>query len=210
MKIEDIISEVDLVGNNTFPLETAKRYLDQATPNGMLEEFNIMYAEFSAGNIIQIAIILTDIDNQIAAYAGFVSRLNGRVWQARAAASYPPYSGQALVGKMYKHIKEVLKKSIQSDDVQTLDGKKLWTKILPGLGLNPMILDTKTHQIYDPKDSGKNIDVYPPQDDPDVGRYIWILEKFDRYPQQNILTEGLLMPYTNLWYVESNIEGQYK
>lgn len=46
--------------------------------------------------------------------------------------------------------------------------------------------------------------------DPDVGRYIWILEKFDRYPQQNILTEGLLMPYTNLWYVESNIEGQYK
>ena len=202
MKVGDIISEVDLVGNNIFPLETAKRYLAQATPNGTLGEFNIMYAEFSAGDIIQIAIILTDTEENIAAYAGFVSRLNGRVWQARAAASYPPYAGQALVGKLYKHIKDVLKKSIQSDDTQTLAGKKLWTKTLPGLGLSPMILDTQTHHIYDPKGNGKDINVYPPQDDPNVSRYIWILEKFDRYPQQNTLTEGLLIPYTNLWYVQ--------
>lgn len=36
---------------------------------------------------------------------------------------------------------------------------------------------------------------------PDLYRYIWILERNDHYPDQNIVNEdSLLMPYTGLWY----------
>ena len=194
-----MIDEIELIGAQDFAKSTVERYLGLASPRGTMDQFVVNYAEFPAGDVIQIAIILTDDHDQIAAYAGFVSRLNGRVWQARHAQTYAPYQGQALIGKLYQHIKQQWHKSIQSDDVQTTAGRKLWTKTLPSLGLRPMIFDTETEQILDPNTS--SVDIYSASDSVDVARYIWILEKFDRYPEQNLLVEGsLLMPVRGLWF----------
>lgn len=190
------INEIELVSDQNFPVERVKRYLEYTSPKGILDEFTINYAELPTAGILQIVIILTDVDSNIAAYAGFVSRLNGRVWQARNAASYLPYNKKALVAKLYKHIKEVWKQSIQSDDMQSLDAKKLWTKTLPDLGLNPKIFDTTTEKIIDP--NLHKVNVYSTQE---PRRYIWILEKDDHYPEQNTILEELsLMPVTGLWY----------
>ena len=194
------ITEIELINDQTFPKEQLGKLLAQSSPRGMLGEFTVNYLE----NNNQRMFILTDSENRIAAFATFRERLNGRVWQSRNAASFAPYQGQSLVGKLYKMIKIDFKKSIQSDNTQTTSGAKLWTQILPSLGLAPMIFDTTTEKIIDPASS--TIDMYPKDyDDPEIHRYTWILEKFDNYPEQNLLVEGsLLMPYTGLWYTWSS------
>jgi hypothetical protein len=188
------INEIELVGDQTFSLSTAEHYLSMASPLGVAGEFTVYYAEFDDARVA----MFVDDKKQVAAYAGFHSRLNGKVWMARHAQVFPPYEGKNLMGKLYKYVKETLKKSIQSDIYQTYAGKKLWTTTLPALGLHPMIFDTKTEHIIDPKTS--NINVYPGDDDSEVQRYCWILEKYDHYPEQNILRENsILSPYTGLW-----------
>ena len=95
--------------------------------------------------------------------------------------------------------KEELKISIQSDTQQTTSGMKLWTKTLPSLGMKPMIFDTETDRIIDP--AVTKIDMYPKGSINKKWRYTWILERFDHYPEQNLLAEGsLLMPYVGIWY----------
>ena len=190
------IQEIELVSiGNSFPQNIVSRHLETASPIGKIEEFTVYYKE----NNDQRIVILADSSNDVAAFAGFRTRLNGKVWQARNAASYTPYTGRGLVGKLYLFVKEQLKKSIQSDSEQTVDGAKLWTNTLPRLGLSPKIYDTETGHIIDP--TANNIDVYPVQGSANQYRYTWILEKFDHYPDQNLLTEdSLLMPYKGLWY----------
>jgi hypothetical protein len=190
------IDEIELVNiGQSFPVSKVKEYLAKSSPNGMLENFVVNYVE--SGN--HRGIILTDSENNIAAYVSFVVRLNGRVWQAKNAVSYSPYQGQALVGKLYKMVKQDLKQSIQSDTEQTVDGMKLWTKTLPSLGLSPKVYDTETGHIIEPGQA-HNL-MYPQQGSPVEHRYTWILERNDHYPEQNLLSEGsLLMPYHGLWY----------
>ena len=189
------ITEIELINAQHFPIEGVQLWLEKSTPRGKLDQFTVNYVEFQN----QRGIILTDNANQIAAYAGFIVRLDGKVWQAQNAMSYAPYQGQALVGKIYKMIKQDYHVSLQSDEQQTTDGAKLWTKTLPGLGLNPMIFDTKTERILDPTTAG--IDMYPTNNLGTKWRYILILEASDHYPSQNLLAEGsLLMPYKGLWY----------
>lgn len=190
------INEIELVNiGNSFPIAKVKEFLKKATPNGMLGDFVVHYVE--SGN--HRGIILTDQESNIAAYAGFVVRLNGKIWQAKNAVSYDPFKGQRLVGKIYKLVKETLGKSIQSDTEQTQAGMLLWTKTLPSLGLNPMVYDTSTGHIINP--STTNVNMYPQQGSSIEHRYTWILERNDHYPVQNLLVEGsLLMPFKNLWY----------
>ena len=186
------ISEIELIGPQDFEKSYLEPWLKQSRPRGMIEyKFLVNYVETDN----QRAIILTDNDGNIAAFAAFISRMNGKVWQAANAMSYPPYKKQVLVGKIYKMIKEEFHQSIQSDIEQTTDAKKLWTKTLPNLGLKPMVFDTETDRILDPK----NIKIYSTGNE--MHRYCWILEAFDHYPSQNLLKEGsLIRPYTGLWY----------
>lgn len=190
------IQEIELVSiGNSFPQSIVSQHLKTASPIGKSEDFTVYYKE----NNDQRIVIFADNGNTVAAFAGFRTRLNGKVWQAKNAASYDPYKGQGLVGKLYLFVKEQLKKSIQSDSEQTVDGAKLWTNTLPQLGLRPKIYDTETGHIIEPSES--NIDMYPVQGSANQYRYTWILEKFDHYPDQNLLTEdSLLMPYKGLWY----------
>ena len=191
-----IIDEIELISSQSFPKEAVQIWLEKARPKGKLDQFVVNYVEFEN----QRGIILTDDQNQIAAYAGFIMRLNGKVWQAQNAMSYAPYQGQKLVGKIYKMIKQDYHISIQSDNQQTTAGATLWTKTLPSLGLRPMIFDTDSERILDPKTA--NINMYPTEEMINAKwRYTWILETTDYYPSQNLLAEGsLLMPYKNLWY----------
>jgi hypothetical protein len=188
------ISEIELINDQHFPEEVVKKWLDKSRPRGTLENFIINYVEFKD----QRGIILTDTSNKIAAYAGFIARLNGKIWQSQNAMSYEPYKGNQLVGKIYKTIKEGWGISLQSDTQQSIDGMKLWTKTLPSLGLRPMIFDSDTDRIIDPTET--KIDMYP-SDNSNQRRYSWILESSDYYPTQNLLAEdSLLMPYVGLWY----------
>jgi len=189
------INEIELIGSQNFPVEAVELWLKKSSPKGMLENFVVNYVEYQD----QRGVILTDADNKIAAYAGFASRLNGKVWQAQNAMTYAPYQGQALVGKIYKMVKEEFKISIQSDTQQTASGMKLWTKTLPSLGMKPMIFDTETDRIINPAQT--KINMYPKGNLEKQWRYTWILERFDYYPEQNLLAEGsLLMPYVGIWY----------
>lgn len=190
------INEIEMIGDVEFPYGEAEKRLALASPMGMFDhQFMLYFAE--RGNIRML--FLVDDDKRIAAIATFASRINGKVWQSKNVATYDPYKGQQLAGKLYKYAKEKLRKSLQSDIEQTWSGRKLWTKTLPALGLQPMIFDTTTERIADPNVTA--IDVYPDDSSPDLHRYCWILERNDHYPDQNLMNEGsLLMPYYGMWY----------
>ena len=190
------INEIEMIGDVEFPYGEAVKRLALASPQGMFDsQFMLYFAE--RGNIRML--LLVDNSKNVAAIATFASRLNGKIWQTKNVASYDPYKGQQLAGKLYQYVKEKLNKSLQSDTEQTWAGRKLWTKTLPALGLRPMIFDTQTERIADPKTS--DIDVYPNDSSPDLHRYCWILERHDHYPDQNLMNESsLLMPYTGMWY----------
>lgn len=198
------INEIELVSAQNYPVYTVSEMLELAQPDGTLGQFVVFFAEY--GNYRTI--ILTDDNKNIAAFATFEIQLGGKVWQARKAQTYSPYQGQALVAKIYKLVKEQYRKSIQSDSEQSLDAKKLWTKTLPGIGLHPMVFDSETEMIIEPKNFDLSL-MYPFSDDNRKFRYTWILEKFDHYPTQNILTENTpLIPVTGLWYTgESNVSN---
>ena len=190
------LHEIEQVPAQDFPKEIVEKYLEWASPIGNLEEFTINYLEQGDQRVL----ILTDLDTNVSAYAGFVSRLNGRVWQAKNAQSYSPHTGRALAAKIYKVVKEKLRKSIQSDTEQSVSAIKLWTKTLPGLGLQPMVFDTKTDRIISPDGFDLAL-MYPVADTEDKLRYTWILERNDHYPMQNLLKEdSLLLPVTGMWY----------
>jgi hypothetical protein len=190
------IDEIELVNiGQSFPKDHVQQFLDGSSPNGRLDDFVVNYRE--SGN--HRGIILTDSQGDIAAYVGFVVRLNGRVWQAKNAVVYEPYKGQGLVGRVYRMVKQHMGQSIQSDTEQTTDGMRLWTRTLPSLGLHPMIYDAETGHVLSPE-QGQHL-IYPQSGSGNQHRYTWILERHDHYPEQNLLLEeSLLMPLKNLWY----------
>lgn len=200
----DVKNGIELLGscvnrnslNQGFSINTTKQALSVSTPYGSLEEFNVNYVESGNDRIF----ILTDLDNNIAAFAGFRIWNNGKVWQARNAETFVPYKGKALVGKIYRLVKNQMHKSIQSDATQTHSARKLWSITLPKLGLVPMIFDTKTEKIFAPNEHPE-IDIYQQHNDNRDYHYTWIIERSDHYPDQNLLKEdnSLLFPVQGLW-----------
>lgn len=195
------ITEIELVGEQNWPIEKIAQILSMSTPHGStIDEYNVNYVE--KGN--QRMIILTDNDRSISAFATFEMWNNGKVWQARNCQSYPPHQGKNLVAKIYKFVKTVLHKSIQSDTEQSYGGKRLWAAQLPSIGLDPKIFDTKTERIIDPSTvTDVNALMYPAVSTPSdtaQWRYTWIIEHRDHYPSQNLLAEGsLVQPIQGLW-----------
>ncbi len=205
MKIINILNEQDLneielisLNPNSFSTNHIKNLLSMSTPSGNLENYIVNYLE----NADARCIILTENNTgDIAAFAAFQVRSNGRVWQGRNALVYPKYRGQKLTGKIYKYIKDQYNKSIQSDTEQTIDGQKLWTKTLPSLGLKPMIYDIETGHVIDP--STTNITMYytSNSNDPLKNRYTWIIEKNEHYRTRDMISENIIiMPNRHLWY----------
>jgi len=195
------ITEIELVGDQNWDVEQVKKILAVSTPyGGVIDNLNVNYAEFDN----QRSIILTNDQQDIAAFASFEIWNNGKVWQAKNCQSYPPYQSQNLIVKIYVFVKNVLHKSIQSDSEQSYGGKKLWCKSLPEFGMNPMIFDTKTERIIDPA-SVPDIDSLMYPNSPDANnimpwRYTWIIEHRDHYPSQNLVIENsLLLPIQGLW-----------
>lgn len=208
------ISEILRISTQNFPLRSVGKLLAMAKDGyGVIDELAVNYLENSDHRII----ILVDKSNNIAAYAGFISRMNGRVWQAKNLQTYGTFQGQQLGAKIFKYVKDVMKKSIQSDIEQSPSAEKLWAKTLPSLGLHPKLFDTDTEYVIDqsnqPAYQNALQKMYTANDaDPEKYRYTWILEKFDKYPEQNILVEGgLLMPYTGFWhtYSEEKVKIHY-
>jgi len=205
MKISDLLNEQDLaeielisLNPSSFSIDHIKNLLLKSTLSGDLENYIVNYLE----NADARCIILTDNNTgDIAAFAAFQVRSNGRVWQGRNALVYPKYRGQKLTGKIYNYIKDHYKKSIQSDTEQTLDGQKLWTKTLPSLGLKPMIYDIETGYVIDP--NTPNITMYytSNSNNPLKNRNTWIIEKNDHYRTRDMISENIIiMPNRHLWY----------
>lgn len=195
------INEILRISTQHFPKERLKGILSKSSPRGQLETYQINYAEDGDDRVL----ILTD-DANIVAYAGFISRMNGRVWQAKNLQVYPPYLGNKLGGKLYLYIKTQMKKSIQSDIEHSPESEKLWIKTIPSLGMNPKIFDNDTEYIIDHSNPGAfnaALTKMYTNDETDLEkyRYTWILEMSDHYNENSILKENsLLMPYTNIWY----------
>ena len=196
------VTEILRISTQDFPIRNVEKLLSMTQDGyGSVDNLTVNYLEAEDQRII----ILTDKDH-IAAYAGFLSRLNGRVWQAKNLQTYGNYRGKKLGAKIYKFIKETFKKSIQSDIEQSPSAEKLWTKTLPELGMHPKIFDTETDYIIDtsyPQAYNKAIEkMYTNNtEDADKYRYTWILEVYDRYNDNAILQENkLIMPYKGIWY----------
>lgn len=197
------IQEILRIPDQDFPEYKVKQLLQHSTDIiGEIDGLYINYIEYNSERLF----ILTGEHKQIAAYAGFISRLNGKVWQAKNIQTYGEFRGKKLSVKIYKYIKEVLKKSIQSDVEQSDSAKVLWTKLLPDAGMIPKIFDTESEYIIDQtypekyKEALQKMYTYD-YDDPEKFKYCWILEKYDHYQEQNILTESkLLLPTTGFWY----------
>lgn len=91
MKIEEIL----LINSQEFPESQVKHILQHS--NGKIDEFYIHYVE----NTDERFLILTDTDENVAAFTGFIVRFDGRVWQAKNAQTYGEYSGRRLSAKIY-------------------------------------------------------------------------------------------------------------
>jgi len=199
MKIDEILR----ISTQDFPLNKVKQLLAMTKDGyGNIDNLLVNYLEEDNQRII----ILTDSEKTIAAYAGFISRMNGKVWQAKNLQTYNQYIGKQLGAKIFKYVKEIMKKSIQSDIEQSPSVEKLWTKTLPNLGLYPKIFDTKEEYIIDnsnPIAYNTALEKMYTTDDDNLEkyRYTWILEKSDHYPENSILKENqLLLPYIGFWY----------
>lgn len=137
------INEIVLAPIVDFPMDHVERLLTLNPKQvGTIDQFQVKFLE----DHDQRVLIITDGDN-IAAVAGFISRINDHIWQTKNLQVFNPYKGKNLAARIYKFVKEILRKSIQSDVVQSQSARKLWTEILPKHGLNPKIFDTKTKQI---------------------------------------------------------------
>lgn len=196
------ITEILRISTQDFPIRGVEKLLKLTKDGyGYIDDLTVNYVESGDDRII----VLTD-NEKIAAFAGFISRLNGRVWQAKNLQTYGDYRGKNLGAKIYKFVREVFKKSIQSDIEQSPSAEILWTKTLPKLGMSPKIFDTETEYVIDKTNSNAYSvalsKMYTSDDsDQERYRYTWILEKFDNYNENSILKEnGMLMPYTGIWY----------
>ena len=86
------ITEILRISNQNFPKQNLLKILEKTTPHGELElGIDINYTEEGSDRVI----ILTH-NKDIVAYAGFITRLNGKVWQAKNLQVYPPYNGRQL------------------------------------------------------------------------------------------------------------------
>lgn len=197
---DEYLDEIQLVtlSDDVFPQSFVADLFKQARRTDQKINGLDVY-EVSASN--QRGILLGDSQQNPAAYVGFISQKNDTIWQIQNSVTYDPFKGQALAAKIYKHVKEKYKKSIQSDIEQSADARRLWTKTLPAMGIHPMIYDTNTGHVIDPKNN--NIDVYSHKD---PYRYSWIIEKFDYYSSRDMLQEGsILMPFKGKWCNRSEL-----
>lgn len=185
-----------------YPHNVAKLLSMAMDGYGLVDGLTVWYLETQDQRII----ILTDQHKNIAAHAGFISRMNGRVWQIKNIQTHGDFRGRQLAAKIYKYVKEIMKKSMQSDIEQSMSSKKLWTRTMPRMGLHAKLFDTETNYIIDqtyPAAYEHALSKIYTSDhtDPEKYRYTWILSHNDHYPEQNILSENsLLMPYTGRWY----------
>jgi hypothetical protein len=200
MKIDEILR----ISTQDFPIRKVKQLLTLTRDGyGFIDNLVVNYTESGDHRVI---ILTDDRNNEIAAYAGFISRMNGKVWQAKNLATYNEYKGNKLGAKIYKYVKEVMKKSIQSDIEQSPSAEILWTKTLPEIGLFPKIFDTETEYVIDdtnPVAYNNAIQklYYDDENAVDKYRYTWILEKNDHYTEHSVLKEEqLLLPKTGVWY----------
>jgi hypothetical protein len=187
------ITEIEKVsGVQPFSVEQVKKILNLTNPKGELDQFTVNYVEDRGQHFV----VLTDQSGQISAYAGFVQRPNN-IWQARNAQSFAPYTGQALVGKIYNMVNQVWRHRLMSDLRQSEDSVKLWSKTLPGLGLKPMMMDVQTSMIDKP-----DLNKLYPDNELEQGNYCWILDPSNRYPDQNLVESGytLIMPLMGIWF----------
>ena len=200
------ISEILRIPTQHFPEHKVKHILQYAIDDkGEIDGLRVHYLEHNDERIV----ILTDSNGTIAAFAGFISRLNDKVWQAHNLQTYNQYTGNKLGAKIYKFAKESLKKSIQSDIEQSSGSENLWINTLPSLGLHPKIFDTESQYIIDQSYPEKYKEVLAKmysidESDPDKYRYTWILEKNDYYREHNILTEHRLLLPTNWCWCRFN------
>jgi len=207
-----IIDEIELIAmnQNSFSINHIKNLLYQSVPDGELEGFIVHYLEKGDVRCISLTDNTNNQTSDIAAFAGFQVRSNGRVWQGKNVIVYHKYKGQQLAGKIYKFVKEHYKKSIQSDTEQTIDGQTLWVKTLPSLGLKPMIYDNETGYTIDPTKT--NIQMYHTSNSTDQSkfRYTWIIEKSDYYKERNMLQENkIIMPIRYLWHDGGITQNEY-
>ena len=216
------VDEILLIGDQEFPKSKVESYLKY--PGCFQESSPFPYGPYDVFCCVEahtVGMILVShqgiqsndstkiSSDRIAAYASF-EHINLRgtfdVFRAKNAASYEPFKKNNLLAKLYKYVKVVLKKRIQSDIQQTTSGKKLWTNNLPKEGLFPKIFDSVEEYIIDetnPTEFKKAMNNMYTTDitNPERHRYTWVLEWDDHYPSQNILREhGLLMPYKGFWY----------
>ncbi len=197
--VRDLRGELDEIETITikpqsFPMSHAKQLLSKSSDTGITVDGLALHESHLDDEHV---LMLVDTAMDPAAFVGFKSRDSDRIWQVVNAITYPPFKGNALVAKIYKIVKEKYKKSIQSDIYQSVDAKRLWTKTLPALGIQPMIYDTDTGYIIDPNTT--KINVY---DADNPYRYTWIIEKLDHYSERDMLREGkksILMPMRGIW-----------
>lgn len=197
------VDEILRISTQNFPIRNVGQLLAKTSDGyGQIDDLTVNYLESANERII----ILTDKEKNIAAFAGFISRMNGRVWQAKNLQTYNSYKGKQLGAKIFKYVKTEMKKSIQSDLEQSPSAEILWTKTLPSYGLTPKIFDTESGYIIDQSNQlayqNALSKMYTSNEtDPEKFKYTWVLEQSDHYPTQNILKENqLLMPYRGLWY----------
>jgi len=182
MRLDEIIKLPD----QDIPYGEVLDKLEVSNPRGTLEQFTVNYAEDRR----KCWVILTD-SGEMAAFAGFIISDDGWSLQNDSMLTMPKYRGMNLMAKLFKFIKEEWSMSIYSDYRMTQSGYTVWTAGLPKLGLSPMIIDTETEQIIDPKSEyAKSLPLFASSMAPNSDRYIFMMERYDRYPRQNIINEG--------------------
>jgi len=199
------IDEIEIIPNQNFSQTTLQNYLNLTScvhTGDMFSYDNRLHVNY-INNGKEFLLILSDEYEKAVAYAGF-EIISDKILQAKNVAVFSPYTGENLAAKMYKFVKEQMHKSIQSDNRQTISGKKLWLDGLEKEGLNPCVYDTMTHDIIDrnvyPEKFNELINVMYDSSDERSRNYIWVMEKNDNYPSQNILTETKLLLSIKTWW----------
>lgn len=201
MNTESIIKELVESGSEYISIDAAMYFLRKSRPRGFLVNYDVAsyFCEIGGPDeTVYRVVIAAQHKKGIAACAIFTGRLNGKIWQLSHATTYPGFTD---TGIMYKIIDSFRRcgTSFQSRDITTDASNKFWSETLPKYGLNPMIFDTETEYVMNPKTH--MVTMYPQEIVNGMSRYAWVLHHKDSYSDHCMIDSGLLgRPYTGFWH----------
>jgi hypothetical protein len=194
-----------LIPTQDFDLDAVEARLGLLYPTAPIAGMRTSYIE--SGDDRYIYMYERRGKNIPVAFAHFISRVNGRVWQTEDIRVASDYADQQLEAAIIEYATTHFDKSLQSGVIFQPHMLHLWTVTIPAMHLSPVMYDSKTRYTLDllsPYSAYAaalaGMHSRSSKDSADPRRYCWILPVRDSHTQEPLRDHAFFPPYRGLWH----------